>query len=319
MIVDETRHFIDFSDNPEGLLDGEILAQLRDAISSNNHFCKLVFNNNRLTDDAIGTLAAILRGRTPIEYLSLESCDLRDVDITPLVNAICAKKALKYINLRRNPNITSDAIADIARMIRTVPTLSTILLRGTSLESNNCAELMDALEHSPFMQVVELPYTVGYRVLDGVRKVLRKDRTKSLDNTYNAKRQKRKTTVAIGGTCIESNNKRRNETREMQSLPKLVPPPCNTFPAGTSLTKVPQERQPPPPLLIQPTRTLEMIEFRNWADPALKNAAVHLYVLDMRCQLLETHKQERRERLLAKRGIGTRQNAAEWSTQYYRL
>ncbi|ORC78779.1 uncharacterized protein TM35_000072250 [Trypanosoma theileri] len=320
MIVDEARHFIDFSNYPGGVLDEEILSQLRDALNCNDHFCKLVFNNNRLTDDAVGTLAAILKGRTPIEYLSLEACDLRDVDILHIANAVCTRKALKFIDLRRNPAITSEALPDIARMIRSVPTLTTILMRGTSLQPHNCAEIMDALEQSSSVKVMELPYTVGYRVLDNVKRIISKNNMEYLDSTSSDKNEKRRVAATIGSTSMETSNKRRKKTLEPTTLPKLVPPPPVAFSAEMPPTEVRSTPPLSPSLLQQKSKsTVEMMEFRHWADPAIKNAAAHIYVLDQRCQLLEMHKQEKRERLLAKRGLMPRQKDTEWSTQYYRL
>ncbi|KEG12896.1 hypothetical protein DQ04_01351190 [Trypanosoma grayi] len=303
MIVNAEKRTIDFSNNPTGKLDGEILTNLRDALNHNDSFCRLVFNNNQLAEDAIGILAAILKGRTPIEHLSLTSCNLHDVDVMLIANAVCARKVLKYLDLSKNPGITSASVPDIARMIRIIPSLQTVMLSGTSLEGRSCAKILDALERSQRLSVLELPYTVGFKILDSARNIIEKrekERPAAADKNVLAEDKVPVRRVLIGSLAENATDPWRRRL-----LPRLVPPQGDQTSRGSLAPSARPQN---------PANSLQMMEFRHWADPAVKNAAVHLHVLDKRCHLLEVHKQERRERIQARCGLGERAANTSLST-----
>ncbi|EKF37779.1 hypothetical protein MOQ_002018 [Trypanosoma cruzi marinkellei] len=309
MIINNEERCIDFSQNPSGELDDEVLTSLRDALQENDNYCKLVFDNNHLNDDAIGILAAILKGSTPIEHLSLSSCRFRDVDFTHIANALCVKKVLRHLDLSKNPDITSVAAADLARVIRTLPSLRTLLLIGTGLQQKNCSHIIAALKQSYSIKVVELPYTVGFKVLDSVRKILEERTSDELEESQEKK--KNKTTVKSEATPTDLGDGgfscSKSDLWETVSIPKLVLPPIHASQRA---------EQNPLSKSCDPHNCLRMMEFRCWADPAVKNAAVHLHVLDKRCHLWEVYQKERKEKLLARRGVDEKNRAVKVRSRY---
>ncbi|PBJ80883.1 hypothetical protein TcG_01052 [Trypanosoma cruzi] len=308
MIVNNDERSIDFSQNPSGELDDEVLTSLRDALQGNDNYCKLVFDNNRLNDDAIGILAAILKGSTPIEHLSLSSCQFRDVDFTHIANALCVKKVLRHLDLSKNPEITSAAAADLSRVIRTLPSLRTLLLIGTGLQPKNCSNILAALKQSPSLKVVELPYTVGFKVLDSFRKLLEERNGDELEDSQKKKKKKAAKSEAAptdsgdGVFCCS-----RCDTWKATSMPRLVLPPIH---ASQTAGQKPLSKS------CGPSNSLRMMEFRCWADPAVKNAAVHLHVLDKRCHLWEVYQKEKKEKILARRGVDEKNRAVKVRSRY---
>ncbi|KAG8348556.1 hypothetical protein ERJ75_000730700 [Trypanosoma vivax] len=273
MFVDQGNRTIDFSRNPAGVLNARVLTALRDSLNSTEYFNRLVFDNNRLTEEAIGVLAAILKGSTPIEYLSLRSCNLNDLDIVNIVHPLCFRKVLRHLDLSRNPGITSSSIPEIARAIRTIPTLESVFMLGTDLQERNCKFILSALETSS-VSVLELPYTVGFRVLDGVREII--ESKKAIEKPPNQ--------------------------RDMRAM---APVPCNARQLPRGVVAPLRDIMPRTPPVLDTRElhntapnSLESVDIRHWADPAVKNAVMYMHTLDKRCSLLEMRKQER---LAAKR------------------
>ncbi|RNF06423.1 hypothetical protein TraAM80_03890 [Trypanosoma rangeli] len=307
MIADNRERSIDFSPNPSGELDEEVLTRLRDALNSNDHYSKLIFNNNRLSDEAVGILAAILKGSTLIEYLSLSSCQVRDVDVMRIANALCVKKALRHLDLSNNPNISSAAAPDIARVIRTLPLLREVLLIGTGLQPAGCSKIVAAAEQNSSLKVLVLPYTVGFRILDRVRNVIEKRVDAKVEDLVKVEKAVKRAEPSLTdspGTCDLGPTV---SPWKENILPRLLLPPLT-----------PSQRGGPMPTaeLYCPTNSLRMMEFRCWADPAVKNAAVYLHELDKRCHLLEAHRQEKRERICAKRDVEGKNRAANRQLRY---
>ncbi|RNF17786.1 uncharacterized protein Tco025E_04729 [Trypanosoma conorhini] len=306
MIVNDEERSIDFSQNPSGELDEAVLTRLRDALISNDHYSKLVFNNNRLDEDAVGILGAILKGPTPIESLCLSSCRVRDLDFIHIANALCVRKTLKHLDLSKNPDITSAAAPDIARVIRTLPSLREVLLIGTGLKPANCSKIVAAVERNSSLKVLVLPYTVGFRVLDRVRNVLEGRSDAKVEDLVKADKAVKAapSLVESAGTGAPDPTLGRRKKSPLSGL--LLPPIVASQLEGQGFTSE----------LCHPSNALQRMEFRCWADPAIKNAAVHLHVLDKRCNLLEAHQQELRERIRAKRGLDEKNRAAKRQSRY---
>ncbi|AAZ11957.1 uncharacterized protein TEOVI_000564200 [Trypanosoma equiperdum] len=284
MIIDHERRAIDFSDNTTFVLDSNVLQRLRDAICSNDFYCNLVFDHNTFTDDAIGILAAILKGSNPIESLSLRSCSLKDLDIIHLAHAICTRKCLVHLDLSKNPGITSASSPEIGRIIQGVPTIKSIHLVGTGILEKNSSHLISALEGCFSLQVLELPFSVGYRVLDRTRELLKKNKTLS-DVSDGLPEKAGRILMSQDSSEVGFFRQIRSHARSLK--PQIIPS------LATSDTE--SKRASNGYLASFP-------HLQQWVDPALMNAAMYIKVLDKRCNMLDEHLSEKRNRILARRG-----------------
>nr|CCD12134.1 unnamed protein product [Trypanosoma congolense IL3000] len=282
MLIDHEHRAIDFSDNTTGKLSVHILKRLRDAIDCNDFYCNLVFDNNVFTDDALGILAAILKGCNPIERLSLRSCNLTDLELVHLAQAICTRKSICHLDLSKNPGITSSSCAEITRIIQNVPSLESLLLIGTGLQEKGCSYILQALERNPTIRVLELPFTVGYRVLDKARLIIEKKTNKP----------------EKAGDTLEGSKASHVDDNRMQHSQLLKSSVCLPSLEYLPLTRMSKGFGNK----CNNSYVEDLLELPQWADPSIMNAAVYLKVLDKRCEMLDEHIKDRHRRMLARRG-----------------
>lgn len=170
-IVDRPGRRINLS-NQGNTLDSTVLEALRGALQFNSFFIRLSFSHSRLNEDCITMLCALLKDPNYIVELEMDSCQLRDREFNlHLASAILGKKQLVCLDLSRNGLLSDASVGALSEMIAQLP-LRELRLAGVSLTKKGGEELVKAMQSNSTLEVCDLPYTVGYGVLDEVALLL---------------------------------------------------------------------------------------------------------------------------------------------------
>lgn len=173
-VIDRHNRAIDLS-SQRSAIDATVLDQLRGALHLNDFFIHLNLSHNALGDHNVAMLCAIIKGKTFLETLELSDCALTDRDFSLyLIPAIIARRKLKSLDVSKNERLTDVSIDSLCQLI-SEGELQSLRLVGTSLSRLAGRRIAEVMERNDTLEVCELPFTVGYDVINRVELLLQRN------------------------------------------------------------------------------------------------------------------------------------------------
>ncbi|CCW61575.1 unnamed protein product [Phytomonas sp. EM1] len=183
-VVDRQSNRIDLS-HQDGAVDASVLEQLRHALHLNKFFLHLDLSYNVLDAECISMLCTIIKDKSYLKTFSLVSCGITDKMLTfQLVPAFCTRGVqIAMLDLNKNEGITDKGIDSICHLLRVVNILD-LRLSGTLINPKSAKKLLKALESNTTLEHLELPFTVGFEVLNRAKLLLRRNLRQGKDPNH---------------------------------------------------------------------------------------------------------------------------------------
>ncbi|CCW68126.1 unnamed protein product [Phytomonas sp. Hart1] len=174
-IVDRQSNRIDLS-HQNGAVDASVLEHLRHALHLNSFFFHLDLSYNTLDSESASMLCTIFKDKNSLKTFSLGSCGITDKMFTfQLVPALCAREVpILLLDLSKNDGITDKSIDALCHFLQ-VANILDLRLSGTKINPKSAKVLLKALESNTTLEHLELPFTVGFGVLNRAKVLLRRN------------------------------------------------------------------------------------------------------------------------------------------------
>lgn len=160
-----------------GAVNCPVLEKLRMALHRNEMFNHLVLSDNYLNDDCIATVSALIKDRNFIVKYEMENCSINDRQLTlHLVPALLLKKRVTSLFIDRNTDLTDECVDSLCQlMVETNLTELTVV--GAKLTERGGEKIANALERTSVMTLCKMPFSVGFKVLDRIKLLIRRNKT----------------------------------------------------------------------------------------------------------------------------------------------
>lgn len=303
---------IDIS-NQGGAVNPIVLEKARFALHRNELFHCLSLANNVLNDDCISTLSALIKDRNYVTKYDLTNCRINDKQLTlHLIPALLLKKRVSRLVLDKN-DLTDECIDSICNLIIET-NLAELSLVGIHLTAVAGEKLLEAVERSPIVTVCQLPYSVGFKILDKIAALLKRNKTKfsqlndkqagpapefksspdewnyqdeNMLHTYRSKKRRRQalTMNEGGGGGTMNTTDISQEHMGVFALPQITAKPYQRKPGTQKINGFLVGGGAHGKLDVMHSRSM----INSWADPAVKNTLVSLHMLSERSDLHRRH------------------------------
>lgn len=315
---------IDIS-NQNGAVSPIVLEKARFALHRNELFHCLSVANNVLNDDCIATLSALIKDRNYVTRYDLTNCHINDKQLTlHLIPALLLKKRVSRLVLDKN-DLTDECIDSIYNLIIET-NLSEISMIGVNLTAAAGEKLVEAVERSPIVTVCQLPYSVGFKILDKIAALIKRNKSKfsrlsdkqaapapefksspdewnyqdeRMLHTYRSKKRRRQA-VAMqeenGGTM---NTDLSHEQMGPFTLPQLTSRPYQRRNGASKPNGFLVGGGAHGKLDVLHSRSM----INSWADPTVKNTLVSLHMLAERSDLHRRHNKIIRNQTIVSNGL----------------
>lgn len=322
-VIDRAACCINLNDQG-GALTSSVLGSCRKALYHNDYYTSLVISNNKLDDECIAVLCALLKEKNALHTLDFQNCSLDDKFVSfYLVSALLVQKRIRRLNFSRNPCITEASTAALVELIQESGLLE-LRLMGTNLGQAGGKKILKAIENSTEIEICELPFNVGFDVLDRIAVILQRN----INNKRGGFLAEKKFIPTERGSSSSYHGNRDGLQKSLspnhygkagdacERLKSAVDKNDVMLEAGAALDSTSRRsrrhhsnsRSGLPDFGRRSGRlgtnhaapaigSLESATLKNWVDPTINRSLAHLHVLESRSKLQRQYYNRQRSRM----------------------
>ncbi|EPY29070.1 hypothetical protein STCU_04740 [Strigomonas culicis] len=266
----------------------KVLDALRKLLVRNDFYVRLSLNGSTLNDDGVAVVCAILKDINYIQHVDLENCSIKDRDVQYyIVPAVLAKNRLKTLNLCKNMNITDASVGALSTLIRE-SSLTCLQMSCTGLSRKSGDVLLSSLKQNVYLDVLDLPFSVGFQVLDKVKSYLEESKqkrrklveahTEVVPPTKEADSSLSPTTpVANKPTAVEKHKPILLRSNRGGGTPSINANVFSTTMGGNVYDLCIKSSSE---VCLMPLRTVGNAQSREWIDPAINRTLTSLSYME---------------------------------------
>ena len=152
----------------------EVIIRLCMALRSNQIVMDLNLSGNEITDEGAAAIGDMIHRNRCIKYLDLCCNQIGDEGVRSLALALRTNKTLAVISLSSNP-FGDRGIVNLASGLRFNTSVRELVLLDNQITYEGALQMSEGLLENSTLLYLTLPYTLGYRLINEIQKILRRN------------------------------------------------------------------------------------------------------------------------------------------------